>query len=197
MTWFWLIISTTSKPKINYLVVTFILTSGFLLLQTGTPEQHSKLALQATIDYLAYGHTMLKTPVFVWSLKLINIGPCSYLVGWPPGNMWCRRHFNFYFYKLGLLNSIADRPELSSIADRDCQPLLWLGHQQMIRTRDPYEQLQNWSMSITLKLRLGRRSQYSTITPIGSQSRQTSQTLAHLFIINCLMGLDLKAPSTI
>ena len=46
-------------------ISTFILTSGFLLLQTGTPEQHSKLALQATIDYLAYGHTMLKTPVFV------------------------------------------------------------------------------------------------------------------------------------
>ena len=46
-------------------ISTFILTSGFLLLQTGNPEQHSRLAIKATVDYNAYGHTVFKTPVLV------------------------------------------------------------------------------------------------------------------------------------
>ena len=42
---------------------------------------------------LGNGHTMLKAPVLVRSLKLSNIGPGQYLDGRPPGNTRCCCHF--------------------------------------------------------------------------------------------------------
>ena len=42
---------------------------------------------------LGNGHTMLKTPVLVRSLKLRNIGPGQYLDGRPPRNIGCSCHF--------------------------------------------------------------------------------------------------------
>ena len=44
----------------------------------------------------ANGHTTLKIPVLVRSLKSSNVGHAQYLDGWPLGNRVCRWHFCWY-----------------------------------------------------------------------------------------------------